>query len=71
MVCYSSYYYRGFQDQIRRSSSIRTGGILVLIFSIFGGLNIFALIGGIPALTWKPPRRRVAEAAPPLLPPLS
>jgi len=50
-------------------SSVRTGGILVLIFSILGGFNILALIGGILALVWKPPRKRVAEAAPPAPPP--
>ncbi|WFO75199.1 hypothetical protein J4526_09035 [Desulfurococcaceae archaeon MEX13E-LK6-19] len=34
--------------------AVKTGGTLVLIFSILGGFNILALIGGILALTWKP-----------------
>jgi len=50
-------------------SSVRTGGILVLIFSILGGGNILALIGGILALTWKPPKRIEAVPAPPPPPP--
>ena len=53
-------------------SSVRTGGILVLIFSILGGLNILALIGGILALTWKPPQKAapVKAPAPPPPPPI-
>lgn len=34
-------------------SSAHTWGIVVLILSIISGLNIFALIGGILAITWK------------------
>ena len=34
--------------------AVKTGGTIVLIFSILGGLNILSLIGGILALTWKP-----------------
>ncbi len=46
-------------------SSVRTWGIVVLILSIIGGGNILSLVGGILALTWKPPRRIEAEAPPP------
>ncbi len=34
--------------------AVKTGGTIVLIFSIPGGFNILSLIGGILALTWKP-----------------
>jgi len=51
---------------------VRNGGIMVLIFSILSLPNILVfilgLIGGILALTWKPPKKRAAEAAP-LAPP--
>lgn len=50
-------------------SSVRTGGILVLIFSILGGLNLLALIGGILALIWKPPRKTVETVPAPPPPP--
>ncbi len=58
-----------FKIKSGEPSSVRTGGILVLIFSILGGLNILALIGGILALTWKPPRPVQPTAAPPPPPP--
>ncbi len=46
-------------------SKIKTGSLLVIIFSILGGFNIIALIGGILAYTWKPPARGQAPPPPP------
>ncbi len=61
-----------FKIKSGEPSSVRTGGMLVLIFSILGGLNILALIGGILALTWKPSRPvQPTTAAPPPPPPPS
>lgn len=54
-----------FKIKSGEPSSVRTGGILVLIFSILGGLNILALIGGILALVWKPPASARQPAPPP------
>jgi len=49
---------------------VKKGGILALIFAILGGFNIFALIGGILGLVWKPPQRAPPPApAPPPPPP--
>ncbi len=56
---------------------VRTGGILVLVFSILSLTNFFflvfilGLIGGILALTWKPSRPVTAAAPPPPPPPPS
>ncbi len=50
--------------------AIRTWSILILIFGILGG-NIFALIGGILGLIWKPSKpQQVSQAAPPPPPPV-
>ena len=53
-------------------SKVRTWGIIVLIFSILGGINILTLIGGILALVWKPskPVEAPAPAAPESTPPI-
>lgn len=51
--------------------TIRTWSILILVFGILGG-NIFALIGGILGLIWKPPQKPATQqytAAPPPPPP--
>jgi len=52
---------------------VRNGGIMVLIFSILSLPNllvfILGLIGGILALTWKPSKKKVTEAALPAPPP--
>lgn len=40
--------------------TIRTWSILILVFGILGG-NIFALIGGILGLIWKPPQKPAAQ----------
>ncbi len=46
---------------------VHKGGVLGLIASILGGLNIFALIGAILALSWsKKPRTIVAPPPPPV-----
>ncbi len=59
-----------FKIKSGEPSSVRSGGMLVLIFSILGGINILALIGGILALTWKPSKPvTTAAAAPPPPPP--
>ena len=46
-------------------SSAHTWGIIILVLSIISGLNIFALIGGILAMTWKPEKGRAAPPPPP------
>ncbi len=51
--------------------AIKTWSILILVFGILG-MNIFALIGGILGLIWKPPQRAAEQqptAAPPPPPP--
>lgn len=48
------------------TSSTHTWGIVILILSIISGLNIFALIGGILAITWKGGKQ---GAPPPPAPP--
>ncbi len=52
---------------------VRNGGIMVLISSILSLPNllvfILGLIGGILALTWKPSKKKVTEAALPAPPP--
>jgi MFS family permease len=35
-------------------SSARSWGIVIIVLSVISGLNIFALIGGILAIVWKP-----------------
>ncbi|MET1160269.1 MAG: hypothetical protein ABWW65_04855 [Thermoprotei archaeon] len=45
--------------------TVRTWGIIVLIFSIIGGGNLLSLIGGILALVWKPPKPVEAPPPPP------
>jgi len=47
-------------------NSAHTWGIIILILSIIGGLNIFALIGGILAMTWKPSGTSTAVGAQPI-----
>ena len=52
--------------------TIRTWSIIILVFGILGG-NIFALIGGILGLIWKPPQKPTIQqytATPPSPPPV-
>ncbi|MCJ7424515.1 hypothetical protein MUP01_09655 [Candidatus Bathyarchaeota archaeon] len=46
-------------------ASTHTWGIVILILSIISGLNIFALIGGILAMVWKPSTTTRSAAPPP------
>ncbi len=45
---------------------VKNGSILVIIFSILGGINIISLIGGILGYTWKPERRMAPMPPPPM-----
>lgn len=49
-------------------SSAHTWGIVILILGIIS-LNIFAIIGGILGIVWKPERAAAPPPAPPPVPP--
>lgn len=48
-----------------KPSSTHTWGIIIVVLSIIGGVNIITLIGGIMAMRWKPSGAPLSPPPPP------